>query len=654
MNLRKRLFLMLLMTSLIPLIIFSVVSVFSFFSKSKQYTYQQNQDKLEIVKSEIDGMLEKNFTTLHTAAKQTAIRNFDLQEAKNILVNAANVNPDLVITLDDIQGQQVAKSTDDGLTNVAEREFFQQAIQGREEYVSDVLVSKVTGLLNVVIATPVRDMNNNIVGILQASTELSKVSDFVTELSEGGSNVYVLSRQGTVLAHPNRDYVDNQEDFSQLEFVQTGFTSQADATLSAKNIQGEDVIVSYSLNELSGWLIVVETPVSVAMASAYGMLNVSLIVLIAAAIIIGLLGLYFSRRFTKPLLDLSSIIQKIASGDLKDFDVKVKSNDEIGVLYDNLKTMNQNLRTLIGNIQTTASSLAAHSLQLSSTTKDSAQSLNEVVMTMNELAEGNGNQAIMIQNTTDAITKVHNIISEATMKTEIEANKAKESLELAKEGKKALEVQGEKIEENNNYTHIVGESIHQLAIMADEIRNIIGEINNISGQTNLLALNASIEAARAGEAGRGFAVVAEEIRQLAEQSRNFTGKIENIVSNINERISETDSHMIAVKESVVVMESAAEDTKESFNRIFDSITELAQISRNVSASLEEINHQTHEVTIQATNISAVVEQASAGMEEISASSQEQLASVETIARSAEQLESVASELIDQVNQFKVE
>ena len=131
-----------------------------------------------------------------------------------------------MFTLDNAEGEQLVKSNDEGLVNVAQREFFKQAMSGNEAYVSDVIVTLTTNELIVVIATPVRDMNNNIIGVLQANVYLDQLSKFVTELSEGGSNVYILSRQGTVLAHPDIEYVQNQEDFSALEFVQSGLTGE--------------------------------------------------------------------------------------------------------------------------------------------------------------------------------------------------------------------------------------------------------------------------------------------------------------------------------------------------------------------------------------------------------------------------------------------
>ncbi|MEL7659154.1 MAG: cache domain-containing protein, partial [Bacillota bacterium] len=177
MKLKTRLFLMFLATSLIPLLIFSAVSIPSFISDSQQSTYQLSEDKIAIAEAEINGMLDKNFDTLHMVANQPAIRNFDLPNAKNILLDAVKVNPELIIALDNTEGQQVVKSNDDALTNIIERDFFNQAMNGTEEYVSDIIVAKATGALIVVISTPVRDMNNNIVGVLQANIQLAQLSD---------------------------------------------------------------------------------------------------------------------------------------------------------------------------------------------------------------------------------------------------------------------------------------------------------------------------------------------------------------------------------------------------------------------------------------------------------------------------------------------
>lgn len=152
MKVRTRLFVILLVTSLIPLVVFSAVSITSFVKKSIENTYQTSEYKLEVAKTELANLLEKNLNALHTIANQPAIKSLDYIVAKQILVNAAKVNPDLVIALDNALGDQIVKSNDDSLTNVSDRDFFNQAISGKEEYVSDIILARTTGKLMVVMS----------------------------------------------------------------------------------------------------------------------------------------------------------------------------------------------------------------------------------------------------------------------------------------------------------------------------------------------------------------------------------------------------------------------------------------------------------------------------------------------------------------------
>lgn len=652
MKLRTRLLSAFLVISLIPLLIFSAVSISSFFLKLQDDTYKLNEGKLEIAEAKINWLLEENFNTLKNIAAQPSVRNFDVTNVKKSLKKAAEINPDIVISLDNIKGDQVVKSDGGNLTNVGDKDFFREAIDGNEKYISDILQDENTEELMVVLSTPVRDLSDKIVGVLQADIRLSVISNLVSELSVDGSNIYVLSKDGRVMAHPNYEYVRNREDLSALNFVQKGLEGQTES-LRTKNINGDKVIVSCSLNELTGWLIIAETPVSTAMHSAYSLIHVLMVLFALTVIAVVVFSRYFSGTLAKPLVELASVVKAIAEGELKDVEIKLNSKDEIGQLYHSIKVMTQNLRDLLGNIQNVSTILASQSAQLSKTTDETTQSLTQVVTTINEMAQGNSDQAALIQSTTEAIGKVNNIVSNATSETESAADKAKGTLELAREGQKAIERQSQKIEENNKYTTFAGESIQELVAMAEEIRDIVAVINSIAGQTNLLSLNASIEAARAGEAGRGFAVVAEEIRKLAEQSSSSTRKIEEIVNSINSKIEEVVNHMNLVKESMHIMESSAEDTRQSFNKIFDSVSRLAQIVHDVYNAFDDIKSQTCEVNDQAMNISSVVEEASASMQEIAASSEEQLASMETLAQSSGHLENIAQELLAQVKKFKV-
>ncbi len=109
---------------------------------------------------------------------------------------------------------------------------------------------------------------------------------------------------------------------------------------------------------------------------------------------------------------------------------------------------------------------------------------------------------------------------------------------------------------------------------ADSIGEVVSLIDDIADRTNLLALNATIEAARAGEAGKGFAVVAAEVKSLAGQTSRATQKITAEIADI--------------QSSVATMEGAIEG-------IGRTINEISQISATVAAAVEEQEAATGEI-----------------------------------------------------------
>lgn len=94
-----------------------------------------------------------------------------------------------------------------------------------------------------------------------------------------------------------------------------------------------------------------------------------------------------------------------------------------------------------------------------------------------------------------------------------------------------------------------------------ESKEVIDLIDCIAKQSNLLGLNATIEASRAGNDGKGFLVVANEMRKLAKVSKESVEKVAN---------------------SLLEMGSILEE-------FFSSIDGINKIAENQSASTEEIS-----------------------------------------------------------------
>ncbi len=141
------------------------------------------------------------------------------------------------------------------------------------------------------------------------------------------------------------------------------------------------------------------------------------------------------------------------------------------------------------------------------------------------------------------------------------------------------------------------EMVRSLAAAAEKIGDVLRLIGAIASQTNLLALNATIEAARAGEAGRGFAVVASEVKELASQTAKATeeiaGQVTAIQSATGDCVLAIDGISATIREIsgvATTIASAVEEQGSATREIARSVQQVAagtgEVSRNVAGASE--------------------------------------------------------------------
>jgi methyl-accepting chemotaxis protein len=565
----------------------------------------------------------------------------------------------------DVKGTVIAHTTEKSIgSDYSERGYVQAAVKGESNF-SEVLTSKATGNRIVVVATPVKDDNGTVIGVLAGSANFEVLVDtFLSNGADSMENVenIELSTLITLVDAQERLQVSPEEELNGVPINESdlgeALSSALKKSLSETGISSferfnEEFLIAYAPIESVGYGLSLNMPESLVLADSKSIQKTAILIIVLTTILIVILAFFIVNKMTRPILSVANGMTIVASGDLTVDRVSVKANDEIGDLADSFNEMVTNIKKVIETVATTAEQVAASSEELTASAEETKRATEQITGSIQSVASGAELQATSTEDAGRVITDISSKITHISSNIQVTNNMTEETVVAATNGNEIIERSINQMKTIDETTDAASRTINGLGEKSSQIETIVSVIKAIAEQTNLLALNAAIEAARAGEHGKGFAVVADEVRKLAEQSGQASGQISSLIKDIQVEINASISAMkkgkLAVNDGATFVGQAGQ----AFETISNAITRVSEQMKDVSITITQIRAGSEEMVSSIKTITHISEEASNNTHEVASASEQQHASMEEITTAAHTLSKMAEELQETTRMFRL-
>ncbi|KAB0683850.1 methyl-accepting chemotaxis protein [Aeromonas caviae] len=527
--------------------------------------------------------IEKDLTSVANAARQLANDRFVLdwvergmpKEQESILINQLKdmTSQYGLVTASFADRQSAAYYNQDGFLRILNHEqdnWFYDYTKSRQDLMLSIFRES-NGEVKLFVNFQQLDGR----GLAGLAKSLDSMVSMLANFRIGDSGfVFMTDGSGKVKLHPDAARIDRDNLTQLASGSSTNLLNKQPFAATHAEVDGQPVILASSYIPLLDWYLVAQVPEAEIYAELDRARLHMVLVSLAIAVGMGLLGVLLAGSVSRPLNELARLFRELGSGD-GDLTHRLKVDGR-----DELAQVATGFNNFVAKIHGSIEQVASNSRQLAATANEVAA---KAQLTQH-------NCTAQRDRTVQVATAIHEMgatVSEIAGNASLAADVAKQANEQADAGAQVVAQARHGIVGLSGEIEQVAGVIESLASQTDSIGSILDTIRSISEQTNLLALNAAIEAARAGEQGRGFAVVADEVRNLASRSAASTAEIQGMINSLQEQSARAVSAMAQGLNQSLRVVTQADEANGALDQITGHITQISDMNIQVATATEE-------------------------------------------------------------------
>jgi len=361
MSIRRKLVVLMLGIGLFPTLIVGGISYLTTANELRTKTTDQLVSTAVKQEQKITGLLQQRQEDVVTLTNR-----FDLQSALGqylasskmddrsaidaILEDRKASEPDLqAITITDLNGKVISTTSDDNTGKTLQLSDY--ALQTGTDTSVTVRQDPRDNINKLDIATRI-SVNKKDIGVMLAVFRMDDITAAVQDYTGLGSTGETVVAFKNSLGHsvslfPLRFDTDAalSRQLDGLHLFDSKGTTQTET-----DYQGHEVIVAPRSIGFANWVLATKIDTNEALASITQLRNAVASTLLVSSAAVLLFALWLTGFFTKPILYLAEVAQRIGKGDFA-VRVNLKRNDEIGLLGDSINSMGMSLNDFVTHIE---------------------------------------------------------------------------------------------------------------------------------------------------------------------------------------------------------------------------------------------------------------------------------------------------------------